>query len=42
VPAYPPEHRQKVVHILDFSEFFCPSLALAHFAPTPKYHESAS
>jgi hypothetical protein len=28
VPAYPPEHRQKVVHILDFSEF-CPSHALA-------------
>jgi hypothetical protein len=35
VPAYPPEHRQKVVHILDFGEF-CPSPALAPVAPLPR------
>lgn len=34
VPAYPPEHRHKVVHILDFSKF-CPSHALAHVARLP-------
>jgi hypothetical protein len=42
VPSYPPEHRQKVVHILDFSEFLLPLTRTRALCHTPKHHESAS